>query len=145
MTTDERFGVPFLLLVLAACLAAFMTNAGLYYEIVKFDVLDTNRGERILVDYERVIKRNFEAEWSIDLYRDGVFVAAARSQGSHTYRTSARLPATVDLAWMTGGAAGFTDLECGDYTVAAVWTINPRTSLMRRTIEARDDFKVKCP
>lgn len=143
MTTDERFAVPFFLMVLAACIAAFMTNAGLYYEVNKFDILDTAKGERILVDYDRTIKRDFEGAWTVDLYRDGVFVERARSLDTHTYRTTARLPKTIDIGWLTDGA--ISNLECGDYSAAVTWTINPNTTLMRRTIEIQDDFKVKCP
>ena len=144
MTYDERFGVPFLLMVLAACLAGFLTNAGIYYEVTKFDVLDTAKGERVLIDYERTIKRDFNATWTVDLYRGGVFVGSAQSMAVHTYRTTARLPSTVDLEWLTFGDPDFANLECGDYTIAVVWTINPTTTWMRRTIEARDDFKVVC-
>lgn len=143
MTLDEKLGVPFLLAILALCLGFFMTNAGTYMTVSKFDVLDAAQGDPVVIQYERVIKRDFVARWEVDLYRDGVFVAGADG-GPHIYRTTARLPEYIDLEWITDGAPEFFDLPCGHYELTVRWTINPQSVVMQRHVDARDEFQVTC-
>lgn len=146
MTIGEKFGVSALLLVLAIVLAAFMTNAGRNMTVDRFDLLDARHGERVMLDYNRTIKREFDATWRLDLYRDGVWVAVATSPGVHPYRTTAVLPpaADLDLDWLSYGDPAFHDLACGEYEAVVRWTINPGSFAMKRILEARDHFTVFC-
>ena len=146
MTLGEKFGVSTLLMILAIVLAAFLTNAGKYLQVTRFDLVDARQGERVMLEYDRTIRRNFDATWRLDLYRDGVWVETATSPGVHRYRTSAVLPppGDLDLAWLAYGAPGFRDLPCGDYEAVLRWTLHPETLAMRRAIEVRDRFKVIC-
>lgn len=146
MTLDERFGVPLLLAIMALVVASVMTSANNYMEVVRFNLLDAVQGERVMLDYDRIIKRDFTGAWTVDLYVNGVWIAAARSQGQHNYRTTAQLPPVEDrdLDWLTDGDPAFAELPCGDYEAAVQWIINPDSHLMRRTVEARDHFMVTC-
>lgn len=147
MTLDEKFGIPVLLAIMAIVLASFLTSANQYMTVARFDLLDTPFGEVVPLDYEREIKRDFEGLWRVDLYRDGVWIETARANGVHTYRTTATLPQgdELNLDWLAYGDPGFADLPCGRYSVAVKWFINPDSLLMRRAVEARDDFVVTCP
>lgn len=146
MTLDERFGVPLLLAIMALVVAAVMTSADNYMTVTQFNLLDARQGERVMLDYDRIIKRDFDGEWRLDLYLNGVWIAAARSPGVHTYRTTAKLPApdALDLDWLSFNDPAFAELPCGDYEAAVQWIINPESHLWRRTVEARDHFMVTC-
>lgn len=146
MRRDEKFGVPFLLILMALVIGAVLTSGGRYFEVRKFNLLDARQGERVVLEYDRVIKRDFDADWRVDLYRNGVWVAEATSPRTHRYRTIAVLPdpKKLDLAWLTYGDPAFDDLACGDYRVVVSWIINPQSLLMRRRVEAQDSFVVIC-
>lgn len=146
MTLDEKFGIPALLLIMALVVAAVLTSGNNYLEVTKFDLIDARQGERVMLDYERVIKRDFEGTWRVDLYRRNVWIAAAVSPDVHQYRTTAVLPSdsAMDLDWLTYGDPAFLSLPCGDYTVAVRWIINPESHIMRRAVEVSDGFKVVC-
>lgn len=146
MTRSETFGVSTLLLILAIVLGAFLTSAGKYLQVTRFDLLDARQGERVMLDYERTIRRDFNATWRLDLYRNGVWVETAASPGVYRYRTTAALPppGDLDLAWLAYGAPGFQKLPCGDYEAVLRWTIHPESVAMRRALEVRDSFTVIC-
>lgn len=146
MTLDEKFGIPFFLALMALVVASVMTSANNYLEVVRFNLLDARQGERVMLDYDRLIKRDFDASWRLDLYRNGVFTMSASSPGVHRYRTTAELPpkSDLDLFWLSYDDPEFLDLPCGDYEAAVQWTINPGSVLMKRTVETRDDFMVVC-
>lgn len=146
MTLDERFGVPFLLAIMAFVVVAVMTSANNYLEVTRFNLMDARRGERVMLDYDRIIKRDFDAGWRLDLYRDGVWTAAAQSPGVHPYRTTVQLPPAgdLDLAWLSFDHTAFVGLPCGHYEAVVRWTINPDSHLWLRTVEARDGFAVIC-
>lgn len=145
MTFDEKFGVPALLLILAFCAAAVLTSANHYLEVTTFDLRDAGQGRPVALDYAREIKRDFDATWRVDLYRDGVWIATAEAPNVHTYRTTAVLPEHIDLGWLTYGNRRFDNLACGDYSVAVQWFINPESIIWRRVVEVHDDFRVFCP
>lgn len=146
MKIDEKFGIPAFLAIMAMVLAALMTSSTQYLDVTTFNLLDSGRGEQVVLDYERTIKRDFEGTWRVDLYRDDVWIATARASGLHTYRTTAVLPPKHerDLAWLTFGDPAFENLPCGRYSVAVQWFINPDSMIWRRTVEVRDDFVVTC-
>jgi hypothetical protein len=144
VTRGEGFSVSFLLLILAGLFGFAMTSSNRYFEVTRFEVLDTICGTSPIVKYDRIIKRDFPARWKVDLYRDGVYVATARSRGVHTYRTLAVLPDAIDLDWLTIGDPNFTDLQPSRYTIAIEWDIYPDLMWLRRQVEARDDFEVFC-
>lgn len=146
MTLSEKFGVSTMLMILAIVVAAILTNASKYMEVTTFNLLDARAGERVMLDYERTIKRDFEAVWTVDLYRDGVWIETARAEAPHNYRTTANLPDAndLDLDWLTYGDPAFLGLMCGSYSVAVRWIINPDSHIMRRVVEVHDDFMVTC-
>ena len=147
MTLDEKFGIPVLFAIMAIVLASFLTSANQYMTVLRFDLLDAPFGEPIKLDYDREIKRDFDGLWRVDLYRAGVWIETARAAGVHTYRTTATLPPAddLDLDWLSYGDPDFANLPCGRYSVAVKWFINPESHLMRRSVEASDDFVVICP
>lgn len=146
MTVYEGFSVSGLLMILSVVLAAFLTNAGIYMRVERFDLLDARQGERVMLDYERTFLRDFDATWRLDLYRNGTWIEAAFAPNVHRYRTTAKLPPPEerDLSWLSYEDPDFADLECGDYEAVVRWTINPDSLLMRRRLEARAKFTVIC-
>lgn len=146
MRLDEKFGISLFLTIMAIVVASMMTSANNFLEVTRFNLLDARQGERVMLDYDRIIKRDFDASWRLDLYLNSVWIAAARSPGVHTYRTTASLPqpADLDLEWLSYGDPGFAELPCGDYEAVVQWVINPDSHIMRRVVEARDHFMVVC-
>jgi hypothetical protein len=144
MTWGERFSVSFLLIGMALVFGLAMASPIRYFEVTRFNVLDARCDDAAaLMKYERAIKRDFDASWRVDLYRDGVWVAAAESRRTHAYRTLAVLPEQPDLDWLTNGAPEFLNLPPGTYTVAVKWTIFPE-SIIPRSVEVQDSFEVFC-
>ena len=94
-----------------------------WFDVRRVVVFDAPAGVEILMEVDRVIHREFIADWSavVRRWEDGGWTVACAGRGKSNYRPDAVLPDPLTLSWWTDGACP--TLPTGRYFVSTIWTI----------------------
>lgn len=94
-----------------------------WFDVRRVVVFDAPAGVEILMEVDRVIHRDFVADWSAIVRRwtDGGWTVECVGRGKSNYVPGAALPDPLTLAWWTDGACP--TLPPGRYFVSTIWTI----------------------
>ncbi len=137
MTRLERIGIAVFAALLAVSVVVLVAfPAGWWMQIHSLSIRDARLGEPIILDYNRSIRRNFQGEWRVEVWRAdrGMWHAYCNSQGAHGYRANATIPAVTTLEWFVDGKDRCFRLPEGSYKVVVRIDINP-DGLLDRSVE----------
>lgn len=146
---DEKLGLLAPVLLLAFAAVNFIVPSSFWMVVDRMDVHDSVEGQQITMDYERVIKRSFAADWRVKIRRasgDGLEWVCSTPVAREDYDSRSRPPRPVTLEWFTWTDARCYTLPPGQYHITATWEINPAgiaAMLFRRTITMSDTFVVE--
>lgn len=112
-------GIAWVLLVTVA-----LWPASWWFSVNGLTVLDAKPGVSPVVVIDRVIHRDFRAQWVVTVMRQGAngFYTYCTARGENDYRPDAALPDVVDLDWWTTPKR--CKLQVGTYYVKTLWTIH---------------------
>lgn len=119
----KQWHVLILALWVLAWVGVHLWPVSFWLDVRQVQVFNSQVGEPVRMAVNRVIKRQFYAEWSVRVRRiqeDGWLTACA-SSGSGTYEPVATFPVELDLEWWTDGHCQA--LPAGEYLVNTTWRI----------------------
>ena len=110
--------------------------AAFWLDVRRVVVFDAPAGAEVLMEVDRVIHREFIADWSavVRRWEDGGWVVECVGRGKSDYRPENALPDSVTLRWWTGGTCQ--TLEPGRYFISTIWTIRGNYSLPDKVVQA---------
>lgn len=95
-----------------------------FFEPLQLDVPNFSVGDRPVILYDRIIHREFTADWVVEVQQvqeNGSVLAVCSGSGHTIYQPEKGLPSTgVTLDWFLGRPC---DLDEGTYRVVANWVI----------------------
>jgi hypothetical protein len=144
---DEKLGLSVIAVILAVVAFLFITPASFWFQVARLDVHDGATSEGLTVDLDRIIRREFEGQWRIDVRREvgadqWEWVCATDWQAQH-YVPDAVLPIPVTLEWLAYNDPRCFELDTpGNYSVDVFWEIWPGSLLFERRIRRTDTFTI---
>jgi hypothetical protein len=97
--------------------------ASYWFEPRRVAVFDAPTGVDVVMEVDRVIHRQFIADWSaiVRRWEDGAWTVECVGRGKSDYHPESTLPDPLTLRWWTDGACP--SLRPGRYFVSTIWTI----------------------
>ena len=110
--------------------------AAFWFDVRRVVVFDAPAGAEVLMEVDRVIHRDFIADWSaiVRRWQDGAWVVECVGRGKMNYSPGSALPDPVTLRWWTDGACR--TLEPGRYFISTIWTIRGNYSLPDKVVQS---------
>lgn len=123
MTMLKQWHVAILALWVIVWLTVNLWPSSFWLEVRQVQVFNSEEGQPVRMAVDRVIKRQFYAEWTVRVRRvqDDGWLTACAAVGGGTYEPIASLPVELDLGWWTDGRCQA--LPVGQYLVNTTWRI----------------------
>ena len=142
----EKIAIAFAVIVALISFMAVFPMPSWWFEIQQFQVRDAVAGQRIILDYQRKIWRDFTGEWRVQIWRSerGEWSSYCTANGGpHGYRADSVLPDPVTLEWLAYTQPRCYQLPKGTYYAALHITVNA-DGYMQRAVEAKSTaFEVR--
>ena len=119
----KKWHVLILALWVVAWLVVNLWPVSFWLDVRQVQVFSAEAGQPVRMAVDRVIKRQFYAQWSVRVRKveDGGWLTACAASGAGTYEPIATLPVSLDLGWWTDGRCQA--LPAGEYLVNTTWRI----------------------
>lgn len=135
------------LVIFGTLLLCYLVWAGLppslWMEVRSVRVEDALEGESPPMKVDRVIHREFDARWAVELERleDDGWSLVTTARGDHNYTVDAVLPKSLDLDWWTSPSV----LRPGPglYRITTCWRVITHWLKDRRMCRSSNLFSIK--
>ena len=143
MTISVRVWDRVISAIFVFLLGAAFWPAGYWFQVDHVLVRNSHAGAPILMDVDRTIRRDFNANWDV-LVRKRVgsdnWEIVCSAQGSSDYFPGVITPDPTTLEWWTGDKCS--TLPEGVYRIHTTWQLEPEYSPTKRVTAVSNIFEV---
>lgn len=129
--------------VAVTTLPDMLLPASYWFTVKSVHVSDSVAASSPLMKVDRIIRREFDADWNAEVEREvqGRFLLVCQGRGHNTYSPDNALPDHLDLNWWTYPKR--CDLAPGRYRVTTSWKIRPDRLSPRRVQAISNTFEIR--